>query len=115
MNRAAVLLAAAVVLVTVAGCSSTPSAKPIVSTSASSASPTAPAFSTSPGQDAALIASHIPGCTGVTAGSVGGDGGSMTSTASCTLDGHVVILDSWESSTEAQLSNDLVALRTYYA
>ena len=56
MNRAAVLLAA-VVLVTVAGCSSTP-AKPTVSTSASSASPTVPAFSTSPGQGAALIASH---------------------------------------------------------
>lgn len=58
-----------------------------------------PPFTTNYGQDAAIIASHITGCTSVAAGSVGHGGTSgMSSTASCTLHGHTVIIDSWMSA-----------------
>lgn len=78
--------------------SSTPS---VPSASVSSSTAYLPAT----GDDAALIAEHIAGCTGVHAGDAGG--GSKTglrSTATCTLDGHLLIVDSFATTPEADIS-----------
>ena len=79
-------------------------------TSASAISPTqSTAFTTAYGQDAAVIASHIPGCTTVAAGDIGnGAATGMIAKATCTLQGHQVILYTWkddgsESNAEAAL------------
>lgn len=66
-----------------------------------------------PHDNAAAIAEHIPGCAGVASGDIGKGGPSMSSTATCTLSGHLVILDSWADSSGATLTPGLTA--TYYA
>lgn len=99
-------------LILTAGCSSSTAHR----ATTSSIAPNHPAFSTRPGQDAALIAEHITGCAGVRAGNIGAGGkGGMTSTANCTLHGHLVIVDSWESDSAALVSNQLVSAPTWYA
>ena len=91
---------AAVALLAVSCSSGTRTESHAVSiTARSSTSTTAAAFRPVTGQDAALIASHIPGCTGVATGSVGNGGPAMTSTATCTLLGHLIILDSFTTAT----------------
>ena len=80
--------------------------------------PTAPkssAFRATVGQDAAAIAQHITGCGGVASGSTGEGGPSMASTATCTLSGHLVILDSWASASDAAVSPGLAGSELYYA
>lgn len=47
-----------------------------------------------------MIAQHLPGCTGLAAGDVGRGAPAMASTASCTLEGHIVIVDSFASPAE---------------
>lgn len=74
-----------------------------------------PSFVARPGTDAAAIAGHITGCTGVAAGSVGAHPGDMSSTASCTLDGHTVIVDSWAAMGDAMISPQLKAGPLFYA
>jgi hypothetical protein len=101
----AVALSVAVVLSVLVACSSGHANKPETSPATSSASPS---FTTDYGQDAALVASHITGCANVAAGSIGaGDTTGMSSTASCTLDGHTVIIDSWKT---ADATPDFAAL-----
>lgn len=86
--RSRVALLAAVVVV--AGCSSARHSGTPPGPSSSSA------YMPPDGQDAAITASHIPGCTGVQSEGVGqGGNGAPTSAASCTLDGHLVIVDSF--------------------
>ena len=55
------------------------------------------------GQDAAVIASLIPDCTGVKSGDVGAGGPSLTSTATCQLGGHSINVNGWSDPN----SNDL--------
>lgn len=90
--RVAAPTAIAAVIIT-AACSSSHAAR---HTSAPASTPPQ-RFTTDYGQDAATDAAHIPGCTGVAAGSIGehGAAGGMVATASCTLDGHTVIIDTW--------------------
>lgn len=72
-------LVAAAAVVFLAGCSSQP-------------------FETHYGQSATAIASHIKGCTEVTAGKVGAGAPDMSSTASCTLGERKVVIDTWSSA-----------------
>lgn len=68
------------------------------------------------GQDAAITASHITGCTGVQSESIGGGAQSgLKSAASCTLEGHLVIVDS--SAPGSTIEAGLVSKGTqlYYA
>lgn len=87
-------VASAVGLMLLAGCSS--------SEAPDRTHPTSPAPSTySPrlGDDAAIIASHIAGCAGPTTIDIGaGTKTGLSSAATCTLDGHVVIIDSFTTS-----------------
>ena len=103
-----VIIAAGTAVVGVAAlvaCSSGDASKPKSTPDTSSASPS---FTTHYGQDAAIIASHITGCTNVAAGSVGGGATTgMSSTASCTLDGHTVIVDGWAAADDTP---DMAAL-----
>jgi hypothetical protein len=110
MVRFRVALAAAVMLV--AGCSS---AGGPASHSSTPTVPAAPSYSPEVGADAALIAGHIPGCSGVESGSVGAGGPSMTSSATCTLQGHLVILDGFASPDDASISDSLTKDEYYFA
>lgn len=56
------------------------------------------------GEDAAAIAARIPGCSQVKAGDVAAGGPAMASTATCTLGGHIVNIDSWSSIPEADIT-----------
>jgi hypothetical protein len=55
------------------------------------------------GEDAAAIAGHITGCDGVKAGDVGAGAPALVSTATCTLFGHVVNVNSWADATSGDL------------
>ncbi|MEY9950570.1 hypothetical protein [Leifsonia sp. EB34] len=55
------------------------------------------------GEDAAAIGRLIPGCSNVMAGDVAAGGPNLTSTATCTLDGHTVNINSWSDSSDANL------------
>jgi hypothetical protein len=78
------------------GCAS--GGKPAPSSSATSAATPTPSYTADYGLDAAIIAGHVPGCTGVTAGDIGGGAASgMVATASCTMLGHKVILETWKN------------------
>jgi hypothetical protein len=99
--------------VLLAACSSS---KPKASTSSSPPSSTASAaFSVVPGMDAATIASHIPGCTGVQADSTGNGGKTLSSAAHCTLNGQTVIVDSWTETGSSRDIDQLAEKPTYYA
>jgi hypothetical protein len=52
--------------------------------------------------DAGIIASHIGGCSDMTAVSIGSSSvkSDLASTASCKLAGHTVILDSWATASD---------------
>jgi hypothetical protein len=103
------LVAVLAAMMLLGGCSSSAGGK-------AKATPTAPkstAFSATVGQDAAAIAGHITGCTGVASGSIGTGGPAMSSTATCTLSAHLVIIDSWTSAADATLTPGLTA--AYYA
>jgi hypothetical protein len=98
--------AAAIVL-----CSCSSSSRP-AHTSAPRPSPYAPAT----GADAALIAAHITGCSAVHAGDVGKGGPDLSSTATCTIDGHVLIIDSFATASGPNDVPQLVGkVQTYYA
>ena len=73
----------------------------------------ASAFRPGAGQDAAAIATHIPGCTGVATGT--GAGGDLSSTAHCTLAGHTVIVDSFNGVDVSGIIGQLATSRTYFA
>jgi hypothetical protein len=85
---------AVLALLLLASCSSSKKPAPI------SSAPSSPAFTTTYGQDAALIASHVPDCTDVAAGDIGGgaDAGGV-SLAHCTMLGHQVSLYTWKDET----------------
>jgi hypothetical protein len=72
---------------------------------------------TAVGEDAALIAKRIEGCTNVQAGDIASGAPSLLSTATCTIDGHTVNINSWASASDANL--DLLLIKdnrdTYYA
>jgi hypothetical protein len=110
MTAMRVLVCACTALFLVAGCSSN---KPVRSTSSSV--PTTSAFSPVAAQDAALIAEHIPGCLGVQAGNVAGGAPDMSSTATCTLSGHLVIVDSYANATAAPDLGQLAGSELFYA
>lgn len=96
MNRKIVWAVACAVLMT-GGCAS--SSKAGSGASVTSSKPVAPAkYRPAPGADAAEIAGHLRGCTGPTAGNVKGGGPDLVSTATCTLEGHVVVIDSFMSA-----------------
>ncbi len=68
------------------------------------------------GADAAIIASHITGCTGAQAGDVGKGTPDLSSTATCTLDGHLLIVDSFATPSGPGDVPALVGkVETYYA
>ncbi len=101
------IIAAIAAVLALAGCSS--SGSPAPKTTA------APNYTPAIGADAALIAGHIAGCSAVTSGNIGKGGPAMKSTATCTLDGHVVILDSFDSPSDAQISDELTQTEMFYA
>jgi hypothetical protein len=112
------IVALAMMEAAVVGCSSSGGGSD--STIASSALPAAstsnPPYYADHGEDAASIASHISGCRGVRAGSVGdGRRTGMTSTASCSLAGHVVIIDSYKPGIDATVDDAVVRHKVYYA
>ena len=111
MKRISALLALSVLAV--AGCSSASH-----KASSTSPSPTRSAYRPAIGADAALIAGHIPGCSDVAAGSIGkGGDSSLSSTATCTLLGHVVIVDSFsgiaDTANVPALLKDATAKTTF--
>jgi len=69
------------------------------------------------GEDAALIAKRIKGCEDVAAGDVARGGPLMVSTATCTIDGHNVNINSWENKDATNLDEVLAndAHETFYA
>ncbi len=105
-----ILIVGAAAVALLAGCSSGgKTAAPSTSTRV------VPAYRAAVGADAAEIATHIKGCSGIRAGSVGAGGRALSSTASCTLAGHVVVIDSWTVASAAVLSAELVDAPTWYA
>lgn len=60
------------------------------------------AFHTTYGQDAAMLLSHVPGCTGITAEAVGDYVSAASSAATCVLSGHKVVLYAWPSADAQQ-------------
>lgn len=99
------LLGAVVTMLTLTGCSA----------AAPKPSPTHTPIQI--GEDAALIAKRIKGCEDVAAGDVARGGPLMVSTATCTIDGHNVNIDSWENKDATNLDEVLAndAHETYYA
>lgn len=107
------LTGAIICIVVLVGCSS-PSSSKTSGAKSPSASPSQ--YKPTAGADAALIAGHIPGCTAVSSGNVGKGGPDLTSTASCTLSGHTLIIDSFMSNAGlANLRELLKGTETYYA
>lgn len=105
---------AVLIAISLTGCSSSPGKRPAASTPNSRTS-SAPSYTPSPGDDAALIAQHIVGCSGVLAGDIGGGASTaLSSTATCTLDGHLVIVDSFNSEGAGGISS-LASPGTTYA
>lgn len=54
-------------------------------------------FQTTYGQDAATVAAHVPGCTGIQAERAGDFIASASSAATCTIQGHKVVIYTWPS------------------
>jgi hypothetical protein len=109
-------IAGLIAVCVLAGCSSGKH-KAASATSAPSASPT-PSFTTTYGQDAALIASHMPDCTGLASGDIGGGGASgMVAKATCTMLGHEVIIYTWKDAASQSTVADVMNTGTlkYYA
>lgn len=105
----------AILVTLAAGCSSSGHAASRTSTPPASTPRT---FTTTYGEDAALIASHIRGCAGVTAESIGnGAATGMVGKAACTLLGHQVVIYTWrdaqsQASAAAVISGSLVHYAT---
>ncbi|WP_206751195.1 MULTISPECIES: hypothetical protein [unclassified Cryobacterium] len=76
------------------GCSSVPTA----------GSSPMPMPTTYYGENAVTIASSIEGCSGVAAGDVGGGGPGLVSTATCTLDGRLIYVNSWMDQPHGDLT-----------
>lgn len=67
------------------------------------AAPTKP--TTYYGESASAIATHIKGCTNVKTGNVGhGTASGLASTASCTLAGRIIDVNSWTNATHGDLA-----------
>ena len=104
MKRAAIGLVSVLLL---AGCSSVPTA----------GSAPEPMPTTYYGESAVTIASSIEGCSGVAAGNVGGGGPGLASTATCTLDGRLLYVNSWMDQPHGDLTQILKSdgVEMYYA
>ncbi|MBO1739655.1 hypothetical protein [Leifsonia sp. TF02-11] len=86
--------------------------------SAAAAPKTAPTHTPIPvAEDAALIAKRIKGCSDVQSADIAKGGPALASTATCTIDGHTVNINSWASSDDANLDTVLAqdARDVYYA
>lgn len=95
MNRIIVAATTAALAATLAGCSTT---------SGTASTPT-PRTTVAVGMSAASIAKLITGCDDVHAVSVSGP---MLSSATCTLDGHSVAINSWSSQADVDSVQALV-------
>lgn len=116
MNRTLAVFVAVVAVSVTSACSSS-SGKPAPSLPISSSPTSAAPFATTYGQDAALVAEHITGCTGVAAGGIGnGAAGGLVGKATCSLFGHQVVLYTWASAAD-QVTADQITGSTfaYYA
>ena len=104
MKRAAIGLITVLLL---SGCSSVPTA----------VSGPSPMPTTYYGENAVTIASSIEGCSGVAAGNVGGGGPGLVSTATCTLDGRLIYVNSWMDQPHGDLTQILTSdgAEMYYA
>jgi hypothetical protein len=102
-----ILTVAACAAIAMTGCSG---GKKVAASSSSppTTSATAATYTPNLGEDAASIASHIPGCTGLAAGNSGGAAG-LASTATCTLGGHLVVLDSFSEPTGSNSISTMLA------
>lgn len=71
------------------------------------------------GQTASVIAAMIPGCTGVQVGDTGGGSASgLSSTATCSLNGRLVDVNSWASQSDRDGVRALITadkVESYYA
>ena len=106
---------ACAVLLLLAGCSSAPQEKlpAAVLTSTPLPKPT-----TYYGETATAIASQVKGCADVKAGEVGKGGPDMGSTATCTLNGRTVTVNSWVTAEARDGVNGVVQSskrEAYYA
>jgi hypothetical protein len=103
MKQLTILLVASALLLT--GCASQP--KPVVI-------PT-----TYPGQTATAIAALIKGCTGIVAGDVGdGVKSGLASTASCTLNGRMIDINSWSENDNGESATAVIKadkIEAYFA
>lgn len=102
------------VLGVLVACSSSGGSQP--AKSADSGSSSTAAFTTTYGQDAALLASHIPGCADVT--SIPAGGGSLTGevgSASCTMLGHKVLLYTWKDAASNAQTLTLIGSETLFS
>ena len=100
-------VAALLALTLLAGCGSAPTAD---RASSVSSSPSSHAVSTSYGQDAALIASRIDGCSNVASMGIGnGAASGMVGKAGCTLMGHQVVIYTWRDAASQSSAGALVA------
>ena len=64
-------------------------------------------FATTYGEDAALIANHVPGCKASAAGIGNGAATGMVSTATCEFEGHQVQVFSWKDANSEFGSNEV--------
>ncbi|AGW42279.1 peptidase [Leifsonia xyli subsp. cynodontis DSM 46306] len=109
MNKSVLALALVGVLA-LAGCSTTPAAKPAHKTTSTPAA-------VSIGEDAGVIAIRIKGCEDVRVGDIAGGAPALLSTATCMLYGHTINVNSWASGRDSNIEPVLAgdARETYYA
>lgn len=75
-------------------------------TGCSAAAPTAKPFTTHYGESAVTIANHITGCKGVALADIrAGVQSGMASSATCTLGGRKIVVDSWKDASAADMAN----------
>lgn len=95
----------------IAACSSSHPA----SKASSGPSSTAP-FKTTYGMDAALLAGHIPGCTGIAADEAAAlKQSGVVASAHCTLLGHKVVLYTWKDAASSETGLTLIGSNTSYS
>jgi hypothetical protein len=99
--KLAPVVAICVVLIADCSASSTPKAKP--------------SFSSSLGEDAAILAGHVPGCSNVIAGSSGGLLPGATSEATCKISGHKVSIFGWPNAKDIARAISNLNGETYVA